>query len=435
MRSLDNLKEQKKITLAKCRDFIKKSLPLLKIKDDKSVFMSMSPHTAFATDATAEQELVRYLFSQKKFKSIYQDETNINTAVKSFLNRYLIESQAFEYNNLLFKKLFNVFWRELNEDFYTWRFVAPVYKLQMAVEIKIGEVKLVPIPASGPIKEMKQSIKELLRYPGPLDYIGYGNPQDFSTMFASAVCVYSLNIPKQPNFYSFQMISHPPAMFKPLNDLMTCLRLFKSGAISANWCYGYPVSYHSYYLAKFFDLTPIAHFGEMYVLNTKEAQRLRRLMTKLGLYTKSSRKYDNVELALDYFNSSYSKMKAEDRFIDLMVAMDALYGIGSELSYRLSLRVSFLLGKDETKIREIYKNMQLIYKMRNKILHGGSPQPDKKDIKASASLLEGYVRATINCFIGLSLQGENLNDLVKHFEEEMIISKKKRAELHRVLRP
>lgn len=131
MRSLDNLKEQKKITLAKCRDFIKKSLPLLKIKDDKSVFMDLSLHTAVATDATTEQELVRYLFSQKKFKSIYQDETNTKAAVNCFLNRYLIESQAFEYNNLLFKKLFNVFWRELNENFYTWIFVAPVYKLQI----------------------------------------------------------------------------------------------------------------------------------------------------------------------------------------------------------------------------------------------------------------------------------------------------------------
>ena len=107
MRSLGNFKEQKKITLAKCRDFIKKSLPLLKIKGDKSVFMS--PHTAVATDATAEQELVRYLFSQKKFKSIYQDETNISAAVKSFLNKYLIESQSFEYSSRLFKKLFNVF--------------------------------------------------------------------------------------------------------------------------------------------------------------------------------------------------------------------------------------------------------------------------------------------------------------------------------------
>lgn len=435
MRSLDNLKEQKKITLAKCRDFIKKSLPLLKIKDDKSVFMDLSLHTAVATDATAEQELVKYLFSQKKFKSIYQDETNINAAVKSFLNRYLIESQAFEYNNLLFKKLFNVFWRELNEDFYTWRFVAPVYKLQIAVEIKIGEVRLVPIPASGPIKEMKQSIKELLRYPGPLDYIGYGNPQDFSAMFASAVCVYFLNIPKEPNFYSLPIIN-PPKLFKPLDDLIMCLRLFKSGAVSANWCYGYPVSFHSYYISKFFVLPPGAHFSEMYVLNTKEAQRLRRLMTKLGLYAKSSRKYKNVELALDYFNSSYSKMKAEDRFIDLMVAMDALYGIGAELSYRLSLRVSFLLGKDETKIREIYKNMQSIYAIRNNILHGRHLSPsDKKGIDALVPLLEGYVRATINCFIGLSLQGKNLDDLLKHFEEEMIISKKKRAELHRVLRP
>lgn len=434
MRSLDNLKEQKKTTLAKCRDFIKKSLPLLKIKDDKSVFMDLSLRSAVATDATAEQELVSYLFSQKKFKSIYRDETNINAAVKSFLARYLIEFQAFEYNNLLFKKLFNVFWRELNENFYTWRFVAPVYKLQIDSEIKIGEVRLVPIPYSGPIKEMKQSIKELLRYPGPLDYIDYGKPQDFSTMFASAVCVYSLNIPKEPNFYSLPIIN-PANLFKPLNDLIICLRLFKSGAVSANWCYGYPVSFHSYYISKFFVLPAGAQFGEMYVLNTEGAQRLRRLMAKLGLYTKSSRKYKRIELALDYFNSSYSKMKTEDRFIDLMVAMDALYGIDKELNYRLSLRVSFLLGKDEIKIREIYKNMQSIYKIRNKILHGGSPQPDKKDIKASASLLEGYVRATINCFIGLSLQGENLDDLVQHFEEEMIISKKKRTELHRVLRP
>lgn len=434
MRSLGNLKEQKKITLAKCRDFIKKSLPLLKIKGDKSVFMS--PHTAVATDATAEQELVRYLFSQKKFKSIYQDETNISAAVKSFLNKYLIESQSFEYSSRLFKKLFNVFWRELNENFCTWIFVFPVYKLQIDSEIKIGEVRLVPIPDSGPIKELKQSIKELLSYPGPLDHIDYGSPLYFPLIPASTACVYSLDSPKPPNFYSFQMISHPPAMFKPLNDLMTCLRLFKSGAISANWCYGYPVSYHSYYLPKFLDVTPIAHFGETYVLNSEGARRLRRLMTKLGLYTESSHKYNKVELALDYFHSSYSKMKAEDRFIDLMVAMDALYNIGTELRYRLSLRVSFLLGKDEPKIREIYENMQSIYKIRNKIFHGNRlSRSDKQDINALVPLIEEYVRATMNCFISLSLHGENLENLLKHFEEEMIISKKKRAELHRVLRP
>lgn len=419
--------ELKNTTLILCKSFIEKSLEILRAEGDRSLFSSV--RTAIRTEAASEQQLVDYLLSQDNIKSLYQTQTNISAAIKSFLGRYLLEAQDFKFKATLFINIFRAFWREINEAFCEWKFVAPIYKLQVMNETEIGGIKLVPVPSSGPIMQIKKIVKKHLAYNGPVDQIDLFDPQGSLPILPSTICVYSIKTPKQPDFYSFIMGGHPSDALKPLHRLMTCLRLLKTGAISANWSYVYQVSFRSYSLSKLFELLPIQYFGKDYSLSAKEARWAKRLMTKLDTYTESSGKDNSIELALDYFNSSYSKIRARDKFIDLMVAMDALYGIGSELSYRLSLRVSFLLGRDELSIRSIYENMKQIYSLRSRIVHGGRRQPNEKHLETFTSLLEEYVRATLCCFIGLFLERRDLASLLEKFEEEVIISRTAKARL------
>lgn len=77
-------------------------------------------------------------------------------------------------------------------------------------------------------------------------------------------------------------------------------------------------------------------------------------------------------IALGRFTDGYEKLKLEDRIIDYMIGLEALYlqEESAELSYRIAHRTAVLLSDDKKERQEVFTKIRHSYDLRSKILHG-----------------------------------------------------------------
>lgn len=93
-------------------------------------------------------------------------------------------------------------------------------------------------------------------------------------------------------------------------------------------------------------------------------------------------KKEYMSLALRRYNSALDERQLEDRIIDFMIALEALFSSDArELRYRLSLRVAVFLGKNDTEREEILQFMKKAYDARSEIVHGGIFKPFRVESK------------------------------------------------------
>lgn len=105
--------------------------------------------------------------------------------------------------------------------------------------------------------------------------------------------------------------------------------------------------------------------------------------------------------ALNYFYYADSADRIEEEVINLAIALEALYlTSGMELSYRLSLRVASLLGKeyaDKTKA-QIAREIRDFYNKRSRIVHGETADINQEEV----STIRDYTRKSLQKFLDLS---------------------------------
>lgn len=89
--------------------------------------------------------------------------------------------------------------------------------------------------------------------------------------------------------------------------------------------------------------------------------------------------------------------RMETRLVNFSIALESIFSTDNiELSYRISLRVSFLLGNNSAERKEIFENVKGIYNIRSKIVHGSVLRKKEKDkLLKTVEKLEVYLRASI----------------------------------------
>jgi hypothetical protein len=82
----------------------------------------------------------------------------------------------------------------------------------------------------------------------------------------------------------------------------------------------------------------------------------------------------------------------DDRFLNDMIAAEALFGDSSEITFKLSLRAAYKLEPhDAHKRRKIFEDMKRAYEVRSKIVHGSRLQANKLRIAGVAVPLDAFV--------------------------------------------
>lgn len=106
----------------------------------------------------------------------------------------------------------------------------------------------------------------------------------------------------------------------------------------------------------------------------------------------------SVRLALERLNSSLSHRSLADSAVDLGIAMEAAFladstSSTSELSFRLAVRAARLLRTEVSDRREVYEVLRDAYRLRSKVVHGGSMSREKqqraRETVQHASVLAG----------------------------------------------
>ena len=209
-----------------------------------------------------------------------------------------------------------------------------------------------------------------------------------------------------------------------LFDLITTLRLYKKGRLVAGlatlatfhnseWSIGGSANWTPVSNILFFKEEPI------YKLRQSELKRFITLFKQIRLW-RASGILDNVEIALERFHSSYHG-NIEDRIIDQMVAFESLYlGDSQELTYKLALRVAFLLGKREEQRNLIFADMKKAYSYRSRIVHGNNP-PSRRELRDIVPKVENYLRQSLRKFLLLLSQEHSSKDIRDKLLDENIL--------------
>jgi hypothetical protein len=188
-------------------------------------------------------------------------------------------------------------------------------------------------------------------------------------------------------------------------DKLRLLRLFNGGNIL--------MRYSLFYYLK--DSVPaIANIGREYPLidrtlfhlNNDEYAQAEGFITN----TKIPFRHSFLQLAFDSFEQSYDTYNRGLAFLSLMISMEALFGAGSEVRYRVSRNVAVLLGNNEDESHKIFEDMKKLYKKRSNIAHGGQSERQKKS--EDFLRLRNYVRESIMSIYKLGLSSDGIRDIL-----------------------
>jgi hypothetical protein len=221
-----------------------------------------------------------------------------------------------------------------------------------------------------------------------------------------------------------------------VTTFMTAMRLLKRGMIGASL-----LSYQQDYPLNLpmggtvLNGLSIPKFQMLrYSLSASEVDPLLVIFRNLLDYPSS--KLKKLQVALRRFNQSYSRQSAEDRIIDLTIALESCLLAGTkaaeEIAYKFSLRGSAIIAnlKDPAESHAIFR---YIYSLRSAIVHEGKMLFDenkkfdppsltgipilRRDIP---DLCEEYTRLVLKEYMAKLLEGNTIEKVNEGLDQKVI---------------
>jgi hypothetical protein len=109
----------------------------------------------------------------------------------------------------------------------------------------------------------------------------------------------------------------------------------------------------------------------------------------------------NLDVALRVFDRLPAAQDAQ--LLDAITTLEALFGIDSELSFRLAFRVAGLLAANEARRSELFDSMRRFYDTRSRIVHGGNLRAKHREDLGKIEELRSLVRQFLRSFIAFAV--------------------------------
>lgn len=148
----------------------------------------------------------------------------------------------------------------------------------------------------------------------------------------------------------------------------------------------------------------IPRIGKAYQLTEEMIPKIREQVdTLMSVEHHLQTSARHIGLALRSFTSIYDRLmhQGEDCIIDAITALEALWKLDSELSFRLAFRTSSLLGKTDDDRGVIFETLRKYYRIRSKIVHGSALGVEESALVQNDEPLRSIVRRTLRAFIHL----------------------------------
>ncbi len=146
-----------------------------------------------------------------------------------------------------------------------------------------------------------------------------------------------------------------------------------------------------------------------YKVHNDDIESLNKFFREYDIFSTS-----RFDLAVNYFNRSYSQHFLTNKFLDTMFVLENLFlrNTSQELKYKLSMRMAYVLGANDNKKREvIFTFIKDCYDIRSRIVHGD--KITKLDVKRIFKLREFTIDSLKIFFKKKDLcSGKNLDDII-----------------------
>ncbi len=106
-------------------------------------------------------------------------------------------------------------------------------------------------------------------------------------------------------------------------------------------------------------------------------EQLEEINEFILLYHQRKKEIKFIQTTINAYISSFYERKIDMSFLSLCIALESIVDGNTELSYRIRRNVSILCGKNKIFAETIFKNLNLIYSLRSKIVHAGDYNPEK----------------------------------------------------------
>jgi hypothetical protein len=148
------------------------------------------------------------------------------------------------------------------------------------------------------------------------------------------------------------------------------------------------------------------HLGTAYQLAPSLVPQIQKTCQNLlALEQQSSKANRTLLLALRSFSSIYDRLlhQAEDRVVDAITALEALWRLDQELSFKLAFRTASLLAMSDDERVRILETLSDYYRIRSKLVHGGSLSDAQEQQLREDEPLRSIVRRTLRAFLHLAV--------------------------------
>lgn len=223
--------------------------------------------------------------------------------------------------------------------------------------------------------------------------------------------------------YTFEVdkfgVSESRVASETVDDVILVLRLFANkGDVSYPFLETKPQSE----FATGLDRSPYKgtreFLGTKYALSSEECEQLSEFWEVAVPQIEDPD--DNYRVALDKFSSSFRRANENDRLLDCVIALEALYlksGEKQEMSYRLSQRGALLLGNDGEDAKAIKDDLKKAYDLRSKLVHGSSADIDKEFVFE----LHDLTRMSLSTFISRKSEGQTHDKIIETLDDQATV--------------
>ena len=119
----------------------------------------------------------------------------------------------------------------------------------------------------------------------------------------------------------------------------------------------------------------LGNFPEVGQPEIERAKHLYKILFELNRAELNSKDRKKLQIAIGRWIRSTANKDLEDKIIDLVIALEALYlPDAGESTFKLAVRASWHLGEDRGNRAKLFKVFKELYKCRSKVVHGGEPK-------------------------------------------------------------
>lgn len=315
-------------------------------------------------------------------------------SLPKFLTRYLVKNGEIGYNEEIFNQTYEEFEDYLQSDSIEYRGLAVLDGFDMVPE-KLS------LTSDLHIRELSEGERSRLRR--------------FTHRSQSPGGFYGIEKKYTVDKFGEERLE---TAANAVNDVILALRLFdKKGDISYTGLVTEPLSPFHIETNPQFRGGLRQFYGSPYKLDEQEAEEFVAFWENIGEYLGEAP--ESYRIAINKFSTSFKRRNENDRLLDSVIALEAMYLKSSEtqeMSYRLAQRGALLLSETKEESKGVQKILRDSYNQRSNLVHGSSTEVDHDSVLE----LHELTRKSLSKFLQLHADGEEHSSILSGLDEQAI---------------